>query len=115
MGLLLDFVPNHMGVGADNPWWLDVLEWGQESPFAGFFDIDWEASARGVRDKVLLPVLGDQYGKVLEAGELQLGFDAAAGSFGVRYYDEHVPDRAPALPPLLLDAADRHRQRAAAR
>src|ERR687891_1891170 len=68
MGLLLDFVPNHMGVGSDNPWWLDVLEWGPLSPYATFFDIDWEASARGVRGKMTLPVLGDQYGKVLEAG-----------------------------------------------
>ena len=75
MGLLLDFVPNHMGVGSDNPWWLDVLEWGPSSPYATFFDIDWEASARGVRGKVTLPVLGDQYGKVLEAGDLKLQFD----------------------------------------
>jgi (1->4)-alpha-D-glucan 1-alpha-D-glucosylmutase len=108
MALLLDFVPNHMGVGVDNPWWLDVLEWGQDSPFAGFFDIDWEASARGVRDKLLLPVLGDQYGKVLEAGELQLGFDAAAGSFGVRYYENRFPLALRHYAPLLLDAADRH-------
>ncbi len=107
MGLILDFVPNHMGVGSDNPWWLDVLEWGQESPFASYFDIDWEASARGVRDKVLLPVLGDQYGKVLETGELRLGFDAAAGSFGVRYYDNLFPIAVGHYPQLLQDAADR--------
>ena len=81
MGLLLDFVPNHMGVGSDNPWWLDVLEWGPLSPYATFFDIDWEASARGVGGKLTLPVLGDQYGKVLEAGELKLQFDAAQGTF----------------------------------
>ena len=54
IGLLLDFVPNHMGVGSDNPWWLDVLEWGLHSPYATFFDIDWEASARGVRGKVTI-------------------------------------------------------------
>ena len=107
MALLLDFVPNHMGVGADNPWWLDVLEWGQESPFAGFFDIDWEASARGVRDKLLLPVLGDQYGKVLEAGELQVAFDAAAGAFAVRYYDNSFPVALRHYQRLLLDAAER--------
>jgi (1->4)-alpha-D-glucan 1-alpha-D-glucosylmutase len=107
MGLILDFVPNHMGVGADNPWWLDVLEWGQESPFASFFDIDWEASARGVRDKLLLPVLGDQYGLVLEAGELQLGFDAATGSFAVRYYDNVFPIGLRQYPRLLQEAADR--------
>ncbi len=107
MGLILDFVPNHMGVGTDNPWWLDVLEWGQESPYAGFFDIDWEASARGVRDKLLLPVLGDQYGLVLEAGELQLGFDATAGSFAVRYYDNVFPIGLRQYSRLLQEAADR--------
>ena len=98
MGLLLDFVPNHMGVGSDNPWWLDVLEWGPLSPYATFFDIDWEASARGVRGKVTLPVLGDQYGKVLEAGELKLQFDAAEGTFHVAYYDQRFPDRGAPLP-----------------
>ncbi|MDX1541193.1 MAG: malto-oligosyltrehalose synthase, partial [Geminicoccaceae bacterium] len=101
MGLVVDFVPNHMGVGADNPWWLDVLEWGQESPFARFFDIDFEAHARGVRDKVLLPVLGDQYGRVLEAGELKLAFDPEGGSFHVAYYENRFPiairDYAPIL------------------
>ena len=107
MHLLLDFVPNHMGVGADNPWWLDVLEWGQESPFASFFDIDWEASARGVRDKLLLPVLGDQYGLVLEGGELQLGFDADAGSFAVRYYENIFPIALRNYQWLLQEAADR--------
>ena len=91
MGLLMDFVPNHMGVGSDNPWWLDVLEWGPQSPYAGFFDIDWEASARGVRGKLILPVLGDQYGKVLEAGELKLQFDGAAGSFHVAHHAERFP------------------------
>jgi (1->4)-alpha-D-glucan 1-alpha-D-glucosylmutase len=101
MGLLLDFVPNHMGVGSDNPWWLDVLEWGPLSPYATFFDIDWEASARGIRGKVTLPVLGDQYGKVLEAGELRLQFDGAAGTFHVAYYDERFPIAARRYPQLL--------------
>ena len=75
MGLIVDFVPNHMGVGSGNPWWLDVLEWGQASPYAEFFDIDWEAGALGVRGKILLPVLGDHYGTLLEAGELGSEFD----------------------------------------
>jgi (1->4)-alpha-D-glucan 1-alpha-D-glucosylmutase len=91
MGLVLDFVPNHMGVGSDNPWWLDVLEWGPVSPYATFFDIDWEASARGVRGKITLPVLGDQYGKVLEAGDLKLQFDATEGVFHVAYFDQRFP------------------------
>ncbi|HEX5794211.1 MAG TPA: alpha-amylase family glycosyl hydrolase, partial [Geminicoccaceae bacterium] len=105
MGLLLDFVPNHMGVGSDNPWWLDVLEWGPVSPYASFFDIDWEASARGVRGKITLPVLGDQYGKVLESGDLRLQFDGAEGTFFVAYYDERFPIGVRRWPQLLHSAA----------
>ncbi len=101
MGLVLDFVPNHMGVGSDNPWWLDVLEWGPASPYATFFDIDWEASARGVRGKMTLPVLGDQYGKVLEAGELKLQFDGLEGVFYVAYYDERFPISVRSYPQFL--------------
>jgi (1->4)-alpha-D-glucan 1-alpha-D-glucosylmutase len=106
MGLLLDFVPNHMGVGSDNPWWLDVLEWGLHSPYATFFDIDWEASARGVRGKVTLPVLGDQYGKVLEAGELRLQFDVAEGTFQIAYHAERFPIAVRRYPPLLHSTAN---------
>src|SRR5690606_34612747 len=98
--------PNHMGVGSDNPWWLDVLEWGPLSPYANFFDIDWEASARGTRGKLTLPVLGDQYGKVLEAGELKLQFDAAAGTFHVAYYDERYPIGVRRYPQLLHATAN---------
>jgi (1->4)-alpha-D-glucan 1-alpha-D-glucosylmutase len=105
LGLLVDFVPNHMGVGSDNPWWLDVLEWGPLSPYATFFDIDWEASARGVRGKMTLPVLGDQYGKVLETGELKLQLDAAEGIFYVAYYDERFPIAVRKYPQLLRSAA----------
>jgi (1->4)-alpha-D-glucan 1-alpha-D-glucosylmutase len=106
MGLLLDFVPNHMGVGSDNPWWLDVLEWGPLSPYATFFDIDWEASARGTRGKLTLPVLGDQYGKVLEAGDLKLQLDATAGSFHVAYYDQRFPVGVRRYPQLLRATAN---------
>ena len=105
MGLVVDFVPNHMGVGSDNPWWLDVLEWGPLSPYATLFDIDWDASARGVRGKMTLPVLGDQYGKVLEAGELKLQFDGAEGVFYVAYYDERFPIAVRKYPQLLHSAA----------
>ncbi|MDP3418160.1 malto-oligosyltrehalose synthase [Falsiroseomonas sp.] len=84
LGQILDFVPNHIGVGgADNPWWLDVLEWGEASDFAGWLDIDWQ------QGRLLVPFLGDQYGAVLEAGQLELRFDAAAGSFAVWAYDTH--------------------------
>lgn len=90
LGQILDFVPNHMGVGgADNPAWLDVLEWGEDSPFAGWFDIDWDPDRRYLTGKVLVPFLGDQYGAVLEAGELRLRFDAAEGSFAVWAYGTH--------------------------
>ncbi len=87
---ILDFVPNHMGVGgADNPLWLDVLEWGPNSAHAGWFDIDWDPDRRYLRDKLLVPSLGDQYGVALEAGQLVLKFDAEEGSFAVWAYDSH--------------------------
>lgn len=90
LGQILDFVPNHMGVGgADNAAWLDVLEWGEDSPFAGWFDIDWDPDRRYLTGKVLVPFLGDQYGTVLEAGELRLRFDVAEGSFAVWAYGAH--------------------------
>ncbi len=90
LGQVLDFVPNHMGVGgADNPYWLDVLEWGQDSRYAGWFDIEWDPEHRYLRDKVLVPFLGDQYGAALEAGVLVLKSDPAAGSFAVWAYDTH--------------------------
>lgn len=92
LGIILDFVPNHMGIGRDdNRWWLDVLEWGEESPYAGFFDIDWTPAKPELRGKVLIPVLGDHYGRVLEAGELKLAFEAATGSFDIRYHEHRFP------------------------
>jgi (1->4)-alpha-D-glucan 1-alpha-D-glucosylmutase len=90
MGLILDFVPNHMAVhGADNAWWLDVLEWGPRSPYANFFDIEWDTST-GLA-KVLLPILGRSYGEALEAGEIELRYDAAEGSFSAWYYEHRLP------------------------
>jgi (1->4)-alpha-D-glucan 1-alpha-D-glucosylmutase len=91
MGLILDFVPNHMGIGKDNAWWMDVLEWGETSPYAEYFDIDWQTRRADTRGKVLLPVLGDQYGLALERGEIELRFDAAEGSFSARYYEHRFP------------------------
>ena len=107
IGLVVDFVPNHMGVGSDNPWWLDVLEWGRASAFARFFDIDWEASARGLPGKILLPVLGDHYGRVLEAGELTLELDLEAGSVHVGYFDKRFPIGVRHYPRLLQLAMER--------
>lgn len=89
---ILDFVPNHMGVAqSDNGWWLDVLEWGRGSPHAETFDIDWEPARAELRGKVLLPVLGDHYGTVLEAGELVLRFDPDVGAFSVWYHEHRFP------------------------
>ncbi len=90
LGQILDFVPNHMGVGgSDNEWWLNVLEWGQESPYAGYFDIEWESDYRYLQGKVLVPFLGDQYGAVLVSGGLELRFDSETGSFAVWAYGTH--------------------------
>ncbi|MBL6456405.1 malto-oligosyltrehalose synthase [Belnapia sp. T6] len=90
LGQLLDFVPNHMGVGgSDNPWWLDVLEWGPDSDYAGWFDIDWDPDRRYLFNKLLVPFLGDQYGAVLQDGQLELRFDPAEGGFAVWAYGTH--------------------------
>jgi (1->4)-alpha-D-glucan 1-alpha-D-glucosylmutase len=92
MKQLLDIVPNHMGVmGADNAWWLDVLENGPASVYAGYFDIDWEPALPELRGKVLLPVLGSQYGAALESGEIRLELDAQAGELSVRYFAHRFP------------------------
>ena len=84
MGMVIDLVPNHMGVlHADNAWWLDVLEKGRASPYARFFDIDWHSG------KLLLPVLGKHYGEALESGELKL--EKKAGQWSARYFDHRFP------------------------
>jgi (1->4)-alpha-D-glucan 1-alpha-D-glucosylmutase len=107
MGHILDFVPNHMAVGrADNAWWLDVLEWGHASPYAEYFDIDWAPLKPQLNQKVLVPVLGDHYGKVLEAGELVLRFDAETGTFSVWYHDHRFPIAVAQYGPLIRAALD---------
>jgi (1->4)-alpha-D-glucan 1-alpha-D-glucosylmutase len=107
MGLVADIVPNHMGVmGADNAWWLDVLENGQASIYADFFDIDWQPASPDLANRVLLPVLGEHYGVVLERGELTLGFDAPGGSFALAYYGHRFPVD-PREYPRVLDAVVR--------
>jgi (1->4)-alpha-D-glucan 1-alpha-D-glucosylmutase len=90
MGLVADFVPNHMGISeAANGWWMDVLENGPSSLMARCFDIDWHPLKQELDNKVLLPILGDQYGKVLEKGELGLRFEA--GVFSLHYYGARLP------------------------
>jgi malto-oligosyltrehalose synthase len=104
MGLILDFVPNHMGVGGrDNGWWLDVLEWGQESPFAKYFDINWDAVRPDLKGRVLLPVLGEQYGVVLENGEIELRFDREEGSFSAWYFEYRLPISPRTYPSILAE------------
>jgi (1->4)-alpha-D-glucan 1-alpha-D-glucosylmutase len=86
----VDFVPNHMSVHhADNPWWLDLLEWGQSSPYARSFDIDWDAQPG--RPRVLLPILGRPYGEALENGEIDLRYNAREGSFSAWYFEHRMP------------------------
>ena len=91
MSHVLDTVPNHVGVATnDNAWWNDVLENGRASRYAEYFDIAWRGSPRPeLHDKVLLPVLGDHYGKVLEKGELRLAYEG--GGLAVYYYDRRFP------------------------
>ncbi len=103
MGQLLDVVPNHMGIADnDNVWWNDVLENGPSSPYAPYFDIDWHSEKTDLYDKVLLPLLGDPYGKALESGQLRINYDA--GAFTVHYYERRFP-----LSPGTFDLVLRHR------
>jgi (1->4)-alpha-D-glucan 1-alpha-D-glucosylmutase len=108
MGHILDIVPNHVGIlGADNDWWMDVLENGEASAYADFFDIDWTPSTPERAHKVLVPVLAAPYGSELERGGLELRFEPASGSFAVFYHSHRLPldprtyprilDRVPAL------------------
>ena len=92
IGLILDFVPNHVGVHfADNPWWLDVLEWGQASPHAASFDIDWDQLPYRARGGVLLPIIGSSYGEALEKGDIELRYDPGDGSFSAWYFEHRLP------------------------
>jgi (1->4)-alpha-D-glucan 1-alpha-D-glucosylmutase len=101
MGLILDIVPNHMGIGhGTNPWWQDVLENGQASEYADFFDIDWCPLKLELHNKVLLPVLGDSYGEELEQGHIQLKYENE--SFSANYYDKRFP-LDPATYPLVFE------------
>src|SRR5437773_5373200 len=103
MGQVLDFVPNHIGVAdSRNAWWMDVLENGPSSRYAPYFDIDWQPRKFDLRDKVLLPILSDQYGRVLERGELQVRFEE--GTFYLLYGERRLP-LAPGTYRYILDVA----------
>jgi (1->4)-alpha-D-glucan 1-alpha-D-glucosylmutase len=92
MGLILDIVSNHMAVGGgDNPWWLDLLEWGRLSPYGAFFDIQWHSPDPLMEGQLLLPFLGSDYGIALQDGTLPLHFDARRGAFYAEHYEHHFP------------------------
>jgi (1->4)-alpha-D-glucan 1-alpha-D-glucosylmutase len=105
MGHILDIVPNHVGImGADNAWWMDVLENGPASAYAQFFDIDWQSVDPALAGKVLVPVLGDSYGAVLERGELELRFEYPSGSLAIFYHEHRFP-LDPRTYPMVLERA----------
>src|SRR5271156_252977 len=101
LGLLLDIVPNHMGVGNDSIWWQDVLENGHASQYAEYFDIDWNPLKAAMQDRLLLPILGDQYGAELERKHIQVSIED--GRLRIRYYDHTMPV-APRTVHLIFDA-----------
>jgi (1->4)-alpha-D-glucan 1-alpha-D-glucosylmutase len=104
LGQVLDVVPNHMAIaGRDNRWWWDVLENGPASRYAGYFDIDWQPRQERLRNLVLLPILGDHYGRVLEAGEIRLG--RQSGRFEISYHEHRMPIAPPSVDELLRAAA----------
>ncbi|MGI8759509.1 MAG: malto-oligosyltrehalose synthase [Acidimicrobiales bacterium] len=105
LGQVLDIVPNHMAITTGNAWWADVLENGPSSRWAAYFDVDWEGPESKLRNTVLIPVLGDHYGRVLEAGGL--GLERQGGTFSVTYFEHRFPVAPPAFGlPLSLAAAD---------
>ncbi|MBD1554008.1 malto-oligosyltrehalose synthase [Pseudomonas typographi] len=102
MGFILDIVSNHMAVGGPhNPWWLALLEWGQRSRYAKFFDIQWHSPDPLLEGLLLVPFLGNDYGKALQDGELPLRFDADTGGFYVEHYEHRFPICPPGYADLL--------------
>ncbi|MEO8202653.1 MAG: hypothetical protein ABI630_02235 [Betaproteobacteria bacterium] len=105
MGQIMDVVPNHMGVmAADNAWWMDVLENGQASAYADFFDIDWHPASAHLANRLLVPALGGHYRALLEAGEFALRFDARQGSFSTNYDEHRFPVDPRTYAPILGQA-----------
>lgn len=107
MGLILDIVPNHMAVGGDgNPWWLDVLEWGQGSPYASFFDIQWQSHDPLLSGQLLVPFLRSDYGEALREGTLELVFDAERGRFHAQHFEHRLPLTPPSYAHILQASED---------
>ena len=112
MGLLLDIVPNHMAASWENPWWRDVLENGPSSQFAKYFDIDWHPATTKAaflqENRVLLPILGDLYGNVLEDQQFTLKLDD--NGFFLRYYEHRLPIEPHSYSRILRVACERARE-----
>ncbi len=105
MGLVVDIVCNHMAVGKDdNPWWQQVLQWGLKSPYARYFDIQWNSPDPLLKGQLLLPFLSDNYGEVLAAGKITLQFDAQTGEFFAQHYDHKFPIYPPSYGHILRNA-----------
>lgn len=103
LGQVLDIVPNHMAIGSQNRFWWDVLENGAASRYASFFDIDWNPQEERLRDKVLVPILADQYGRVLEKGDITVTRKGA--KFAVEAAGQTLPVAPTSLPVILAKAA----------
>src|SRR5580704_10453134 len=104
LGQVLDIVPNHMAIsGRDNTWWWDLLENGPSSAYASYFDVEWQSPEEKLRNKILAPVLGDHYGRVLSAGQIRL--EREGGSFIFRYAEHVFPAAPRSMAPLLAAAA----------
>ncbi len=106
LGQVLDIVPNHMAIsGRRNRYWWDVLENGQSSRYASYFDIDWQPLEEKLRNKLLVPVLGDHYGRVLARGEIQI--QRRGGEFFFKYFEQDLPAAPRSIPSILSAAARR--------
>jgi len=104
MGLVLDIVPNHMAASDENPWWMDVLEYGADSAYAPYFDINWHPASQNLDGKILLPFLGRPFGEALESGEITLSF--SKDRFFVQYFDSIFPVTPRSYRRLLQDPTD---------
>src|SRR5277367_37837 len=104
LGLLLDIVPNHMGIGNDSRWWQDVLENGRASEYAAYFDIDWDPPKPDMWNKLLLPILGKQYGEELENRNIQVHIED--GRAFIQYFDHLVPIAPRTIPRIFPQDKD---------
>ncbi|HVW86571.1 MAG TPA: alpha-amylase family glycosyl hydrolase, partial [Bryobacteraceae bacterium] len=106
LGQVLDIVPNHMAIGGRwNVWWWDVLENGLASPYASYFDIDWQSPEERLRNRILLPILGDHYGRVLKRREITIAREGA--EFTAHYYDHVLPIAPESIAPVLASASQK--------